>query len=108
MDSKKLNVGCGTDTKKGWINLDSAALPGMDVVHDIENLPLPFRDEEFDGILYQDVLEHVKYIPVLCDLHRILKKGGKLIVRVLHFTSKLNFIDPTHKNLFSVNTSDFS
>ncbi len=107
MNPKKLNLGCGTDIRAGWINLDSAALTGVDVVHDIEKLPLPFGDEEFDEILCQDVLEHVEYIAVLRDLHRILKKGGSLTIRVPHFTSKNNFIDPTHRRMFSINTWDF-
>ena len=105
--AKKLNLGCGIDIKSGWINLDSVAIPGVDVVHDIEKLPLPFGNEAFDEILAQDVLEHVDYIPVLKDLHRILKTGGALHIRVPHFTSKNNFVDPTHKKLFSVNTWDF-
>ena len=105
--TKKLNIGCGVDVKKGWINLDSIRIPGVDIVHDIEKLPLPFRTEEFDEILCQDVLEHVDYIPVLKDIHRILKKGGLLRIRVPHFTSKNNFVDPTHQRMFSVDTWDF-
>ncbi len=107
MNHKKLNVGCGTDSKPGWTNLDSATLPGVDIIHDIEKLPLPFQNEEFDEILCQDVLEHINYIPVLSDLYRILKKNCSITIRVPHFTSKFNFIDPTHKKLFSVNTFDF-
>ncbi len=105
--AKKLNLGCGVDIKHEWINLDSADIPGVDVVHNIEKLPLPFAGEEFDEILAQDVLEHVEYIPVLHDLHRILKTGGNLSIRVPHFTSKNNFVDPTHRRSFSVNTWDF-
>ena len=101
---KKLNLGSGKDIKKGWVNLDSANLPGVDVVHDIEKLPLPFANEEFDEILCQDVLEHTEYLPILKDIHRILKPGGKLAIRVPHFTSKNNFIDPTHKKRFSIYT----
>lgn len=101
---KKLNLGSGRDIKHGWINLDSAKLPGVDVVHNIEKLPLPFKDGELDEILCQDILEHIEYIPVLKDLHRILKPGGKLKIRVPHFTSKNNFIDPTHKKGFSIYT----
>ena len=41
---KKLNLGCGTDIKKGYINLDVAKLDGVDVVHDINRLPLPFKE----------------------------------------------------------------
>ena len=105
--AKKLNLGCGVDSKEGWINLDSAALAGVDVVHDMEKLPLPFAAEVFDEILAQDVLEHLDYIPLLKDIHRILKKGGTLRIRVPHFTSKNNFVDPTHKKMFSVSTWDF-
>ncbi|MEK9195476.1 MAG: class I SAM-dependent methyltransferase [Patescibacteria group bacterium] len=105
--TKKLNVGCGIDIKHGWINLDSIRIPGVDIVADIEKLPLPFGADEFDEILCQDVLEHVEYIPVLKDLHRILKKNGMLCIRTPHFTSKNNFVDPTHRRMFSVNTWDF-
>lgn len=107
MPIKKLNLGCGGDIKEGYINLDSKKLPGVDVVWDIEKLPLPFQNEEFDEILANDILEHVEYIPVLKDLHRILKQGGKLAIRVPHFTSKNNFADPTHKKMFSVFTFDY-
>lgn len=101
---KRLNIGCGKDIKEGWLNLDSAKLPGVDIVHDIQKLPLPFKDEEFDEILCQDVLEHIEYIPVLKDIHRILKQTGKLTIRVPHFTSKNNYIDPTHTKRFSIYT----
>ena len=105
--AKKLNIGCGVDIKKGWVNLDSIHIPGVDIVHDIEKVPLPFETQDFDKILAQDVLEHVDYIPVLKDLHRIMKLGGILHIRVPHFTSKNNFVDPTHRRMFSINTWDF-
>lgn len=107
MEEQKLNIGCGTHIMKGWVNLDISPLPGVDVVHDIEKLPLPFTDGQFSEILCQDILEHVEYIPILKELHRILKKDGVLSIRVPHFTSKHNFIDPTHKKMFSINTFDF-
>lgn len=107
MELKKLNIGCGNNILPGWINLDISALPGVDVVFDIQNLPLPFADGQFDEVLCQDILEHVEYIPILRDIYRIMKKGGKLSIRVPHFTSKHNFIDPTHKKMFSINTFDF-
>lgn len=104
---KRLNVGCGYDIRNGWVNLDHCRLPGVDIVHDIEKLPLPFRDEEFDEILCQDVLEHVNYVPLLRDLHRILKKGGCLTIQATHFTSSISFTDPTHKRLFTSRTFEF-
>ena len=103
----KLNVGCGNDIKKGWINLDIAPVNGVDVVHNIENLPLPFDSNVFDEILCRNILEHVEYIPVLKELNRILKEGGSLVITVPHFTSVDNFIDPTHKKMFSWRTFFF-
>ena len=103
----RLNLGCGKDIREAWINLDIARLPGVDVVHDLRRLPLPFEDERFDYILAKDVLEHVDYIPLLKELHRILRAGGQLAIQVPHFTSADNYIDPTHENRFSVRTFDF-
>lgn len=104
---KKLNLGCGKRTKKGWINLDKVPLDGVDIVHDIEHLPLPFKNNEFDIILCKALLEHIEYIPIMKELYRILKKNGKLIIIVPHFTSKFSYSDPTHENLFSVETFEY-
>jgi SAM-dependent methyltransferase len=105
--NKKLNLGCGTDIKEGWVNLDIADIPGVDVVHNVEDLPLPFADNTFEVILCQDILEHVNLVPVLRDLHRILVPGGELRLRVPHFTSRNNYADPTHIRAFSVDTWSF-
>jgi SAM-dependent methyltransferase len=104
---RKLNIGCGRDIKDNYVNLDIANLEGVDVVHNLEQLPLPFSDDHFEEILCKDVLEHVEYIPLLKELHRILKKDGKLVIRVPHFTSWNNFGDPTHKKQFSHSTFGF-
>lgn len=105
---KKLNLGCGRDIKEGYINLDTTKLPGVDVVWNIKKLPLPFKNEEFEEILCNDILEHFgNYVPVLKELYRILSSDGKLKIRVPHFTSRNNYSDPTHRRLFSVSTFDF-
>jgi len=104
---KKLNLGSGSDIKEGWINVNIVPLPGVDVVHDIEKLPLPFADNSVSEVLCRDILEHVEYLPVLKDIHRILAPGGRVHIRVPHFTSRNNFTDPTHKKRFAVTTFDY-
>lgn len=103
----KLNLGCGNDIREGYVNLDITALDGVDVVHDLNVLPLPFEDGSFSEILCLDVFEHVDYAPLLKECHRILKDGGKITIEVPHFSSNNNFVDPTHRNRFSVKTFNF-
>lgn len=105
--SERLNLGCGTDVRHGWVNLDVAPLPGVDVVHDLGTLPLPFEDARFDHVIAKDVLEHLDYVPVLRELHRILRPGGRLEVTSPHFTSAAAWIDPTHRTAFSIDTLQF-
>jgi SAM-dependent methyltransferase len=105
--SERLNLGCGTDIREGWVNLDLAQLPGVDVVHDLRELPLPFEDQQFTEVLARDVLEHVDYLPVLRELHRVLRPAGCLHVSSPHFTSPAVWIDPTHRTAFSIDTFRF-
>jgi SAM-dependent methyltransferase len=106
-DADKLNLGCGHDTREGWVNLDSAELPGVDVVHDLSVVPLPFEGERFSEVLCQDVLEHVDYVPVLRDIHRVLRPGGKVMIRSPHYSSRAFYVDPTHRTAFSIDTLAF-
>ena len=107
MAAAKLNLGCGRDIRPGFVNLDSADLPGVDVVHDLNELPLPFEDESFVEVVCQDVLEHLDYAPLLGEIHRVLKPGGRVWIRSPHFTSRAVYLDPTHRTAFSIDTFQF-
>lgn len=107
-DSKILEIGCGMnkinvpDCKV--IGLDASKLAGVDIVHDLEKTPLPFNDNEFDIVFSHTVLEHVKnLVPLIEDIHRILKPKGKLISYVPHFAG-LAAIYITHHNYFSADS----
>ena len=105
---KKLNLGCGKDIKEGWVNLDIADLEGVDIVFDLNNLPLPFKDNEFDYILCNDIIEHIlDYIPLMKELHRILKDGAIIEIKVPHYTYSRAYADPTHVRYFSMELFDF-
>lgn len=104
---RRLNLGCGHDVRPGYVNLDVVEFPGVDVVHDLNVLPLPFDDSEFDEILCSNVLEHVDYVPLLGELHRILRPRGRIRIGVPHFTSRILWIDPTHRHGFSAQTFTF-
>jgi SAM-dependent methyltransferase len=99
-----LNVGCGHDVLDGFVNLDVADLPGVDVVASLGDEPLPFADGTFRTVLARDVLEHVDIVPALRELHRVMAPGGVLVISTVHFTSRNLWVDPTHRRGFSART----
>ena len=82
----KLNLGCGQDIRKGYVNLDFLKLRGVDVVHDLNKFPYPFDDDEFDEIYTSHVLEHLDNLPkAMKELKRICRNGGlKSASRIFH------------------------
>ncbi len=105
---QKLHIGCGTDIKKGYINLDIIKREGVDIVHDLNKAPYPFKDNQFDEIYSSHVLEHVDdVLAVLEELYRILKPRGVLRGNVPYYTSAGAFQDVTHKHFFADDTLRF-
>ena len=110
---KKLNFGCGNDIKKSnenekWVNIDVLKLPGVNVVHNLNKFPYPFKDNEFDEVYTSHVLEHLNdLVKVMKELKRICKSEARIIIRVPHFSCGVSYRDPTHKRLFSYFTFEY-
>lgn len=99
---KKLNLGCGRDIKKGWINLDFVEGNGVDIVWNINKFPWPFKDGEIDEVFASHVLEHVDDLTkTMVEINRVCKDKAKIVIRVPHFSCGVSYRDPTHKRLFS-------
>ncbi len=95
--AKKLNLGCGEDIKEGYVNLDWSSLVGADVAHDLNALPYPFEDNSFDLVEAFHVLEHLeKPFSVMKELHRILRPGGTLHIKVPHFSRGMTHAEHEH------------
>lgn len=98
----KLHLGCGTDIKKGYVNVDIERLPGVDVVHDLNKFPYPFKDNSFDLIEMHHVMEHLDNpLRVIEELWRIAKKGGRVVIAVPHWSHFTAWGDLTHKRAYS-------
>ncbi len=111
---KILDLGCGKMKIKGFIEgdvvvgLDSRKLPGVDVVWNIEETPLPFSNNEFDYVNCSHILEHVQnFIPLMEELYRIIKNKGVIHIEVPNYRSEGAFTDPTHKRFFTLNTFNY-
>lgn len=77
-----LDLGSGVRRRaKHIINLEIEAMPNVDIVGDGHNLP--FKDETFDAVIIEAVLEHVKAPQkVVSEAKRILRPSGYICVAV--------------------------
>ena len=98
---KKLNLGCGRDIKKGYINVDFIESEGINLVHDLNSYPYPFKDSEFSEILAYNIIEHLdKPNDFIRELWRIGKRKCKIIIIAPHFSSQSAWNDLTHNRPF--------
>ena len=98
---EKLNLGAGKDIENDYVNHDIANLEGIDIVHDLNKYPWPWKDSEFSEILCMDILEHLDdFVKAMEEIHRILKKDGEVLIRVPYWNSYCAYADPTHKKGF--------
>lgn len=105
---KKLNLGCGQDIKKGYVNLDKRKLHGVDVIWDINKQPLPFKNNEFDEIYADNVLEHTEdVVSTVNELWRITKGGGLIKLVLPSWNAADAYTDPTHKHFFTLDSFDY-
>ena len=111
----ELLLGCGNNlTKKikfdgvpdDWtdlVTLDFDDSCGPDIVHDLNNIELPFSDDLFDEIHAYEVLEHLGkqgdwrfFFDQFQEFYRVLKPGGYFIGTVPMWDSEWAWGDPGH------------
>lgn len=96
----KLNLGCGRHPIEGYVNVDHMALPGVDVVADLDacaKTPLPFDADSADEILMSHVLEHIQgSLSLMQELHRVAKAGALATILIPHGATDDAWEDPTH------------
>jgi len=103
MISTKLDIGCGSSKKEGFTGVDILKFPGVDIVHDLNHFPYPFKDNEIDEVWMDQVLEHLdEPMKVVEELFRICKNESTITISVPYFRSYCATIDPTHKNFFGI------
>jgi predicted SAM-dependent methyltransferase len=86
---RKLNIGCGGNILRGWLNVDFEPSPGA-VYLDARN-DWPLAAGAFDAALSEHMIEHISKADgaeMLAKIFRVLKPGG--VVRVV--TPDLAFI----------------
>lgn len=110
--SMKINAGCGTDIREGYVNLDFHEVKGMkkdrDIIHDLNKFPYPFKKNSVDEIMCNGTMEHLLDTDkVMGEFHRILKPGGILKISTSHRQSNRAWLNPTQKHVFQTMTFDY-
>jgi SAM-dependent methyltransferase len=81
----------------GALNVDISPLVKPDIVHDLNVLPWPFPDSQFETAVMEDSIEHLKdVVSTMEELHRVCKNGALVRITTPHFSCANTFTDPTH------------
>jgi len=105
----KLNLGCGTDYRQGYINVDKGICKS-DAKHDIEISPYPFEDNSINEVLLQHVLEHIdpnNFYTMMKEIYRVCINGAKIHIESPMAGSNNYYTDPTHKMPVTDRTFDY-
>jgi len=102
---KILDLGCGKNKhqieKAAVTGVDIDPESGADIIHNLNEFPWLFDDDEFDEVICQDILEHLDDLPsAMLEIRRISKKGSLIKIRTPHYSSYYAYNDPTHKHYF--------
>ena len=105
-ENLKLNLGCGTDIKPGYVNIDRYNnIAEVDLKADLGDLP--FDDRSVGEIYLSHVFEHIglpDIYAIINEWKRVLRVGGKLVLRLpnLEHEVKLWLDTPDDKKWFAV------
>jgi len=105
----KLNLGAGNRPVEGFVNHGRRKhRDEIDIMWDLNELPWPWRDEEFGEIHAMSVLEHlnIDLLQSIDECWRILASGGMLRVRVPYWRHETCWRDPTHRRGYTMSTFD--
>ncbi len=110
-NAKVLDIGCGNGefTLKAKNKIGSSKVYGIEIYdpfikeaekkgisiikHDLNKLPYPIKDESFDVIISNQVIEHLYYpVQFMKEIYKILKPGGYAVISTENLSSWDNII----------------
>jgi len=103
-----IDLGCGRHKAPGALGVDVVPLPGVDLVHDLQQFPYPLPGNCADEIRLMHVLEHfADPLPILQEVWRLARPGGTILIRTPHYSGWYAWKDPTHRRAFSAESFNY-
>lgn len=94
----KINFGCGSDYRIGWVNTDTRDKVKADLYFNLDTFPYPIQSNKADYIYANHIIEHLNHpIQFMEECHRILKVGGILEVSSAHISQLESIGELDHK-----------
>lgn len=115
--SPRLNIGCGKDYREGWLNVDLSPRVKADRYFDAFTFPWKLPSSHFEEVVVSHLVEHIPhdvkgntgagFFVFFEEIYRILKLGGRVIVKVPYWKHANAIIDPTHTRVVHAKSFDF-
>jgi hypothetical protein len=97
----RLDIGCGAHKNApDCVGIDIRPLPGVDIVHDIEEPPWPLPGDVARVAFMSHVFEHLtprKVFPFMAELHRVMEHDGQVLISGPYGVEFRFVQDPTHQ-----------
>ena len=94
-----LDLACGTNKQPGCLGMDMRDVKGVDIVHNMEDIPWPLPDDTFDLIIASHIVEHLKpwlMFDIFNEIWRVMQVGGRLMIVTPYAMAPSFHQDPTH------------
>lgn len=97
----KLNLGSGSKSIEGFVNVDKYPTAATHLVLDLEKLPWPWPTDSVDEVRFIHSLEHMgrdpdTFLGIMKELYRVCRNGAVVVIHVPHPRHDAFLGDPTH------------
>ncbi len=94
----RIDLGCGTNKKEGFLGCDQRQFPGVDVVMNLTKR-WPWKDNTVDEAHMSHALEHFtgpQRVQIFNELYRVMKRGAIATIVTPYWCSNRAYGDFTH------------
>ena len=103
----KVDLGCGSVKRHGFIGIDHLPLTGVDIVTDI-NKGIPLENDSVDYLIASHSLEHLEELPLaISEIFRVMKDRSLVTIVAPYAATLLNAANPYHLKTFNEHSARF-
>lgn len=99
----RLDIGCGENKQPGFVGMDLRPLPGVEIVHNVEQFPWPLPDNCVSVAVASHLVEHIDphggvFLNFMNEVWRVCEEDAQFAIATPYAGSPGYWQDPTHCN----------